>query len=365
MVRRPMSNRFRFNNALVTHLVLAKVGHPQRDEPLQTSKQALPVAEADQPMLAALLLKPFSNLTPHRFSHHAALAQHELNTCTAAIFENPDQLHPRACEIAKRLYAKSNHPNIKSGDLCIALVQGIESEQESVSAICILKSESIVPFLSTSDHDGDLRLHTEHGINPEKIDKGALILNRFPNKGYHVLTFDRGGTESRFWVRDFLGVTPINDSPFLTNQYADMAVAFVKQEEEERQRSGDADDSPPWDTAAAAREALSYFESQEKFNLQEFEEKVLRSPEKAAKFAVHRAKVEEELGQRFDPSFDISKKDLNKARKHLGSVMKLDTGVEIHVKPAFAKAAEAHIEQGFDEEKGMKFVKVFFNRNLA
>ncbi len=359
-----MSTRFRFTNALVTHLVLAKVGHPQRDEPLQTSKQAFPVAGEDQETLAALLLKPFSNLTPHRFSHHTALAQHEMNACSAAIFADPEQLHPKGCEIAKRLYAKSNHPNIKSGDLCIALVEGIQSEQETVNAICILKSESIVPFLSISDRDGDLHLHTEHGINPEKIDKGALVLNRLPNKGYHVLTFDRGGAESRFWVRDFLGVTPITDSPFLTNQYADMAVAFVKQEEQERQR-GDADDSPPWDTAAAARDALAYFENQEKFNLQEFEEKILRSPEKAAKFAVHRAKVEDELGQRFDSSFDISKKDLNKARKHLGSVMKLDTGVEIHVKPAFAKAAEALIEQGFDEEKGMKFVKVFFNRNLA
>ncbi|MCF7674403.1 MAG: nucleoid-associated protein [Akkermansiaceae bacterium] len=361
-----MSSRLRFSNAVVTQLVLAKVGHPQREEPLQMSKQAFVVAEADQEMLASLLLKPFKNLGAYRFSHHASLAQHELNTCSAALFETPAQLHATGSEIASRLYSKSNHPNIKSGDLCIALVEGIATEQETLSAICILKSESVVPFLSISDHDGDLHLHTEEGINPEKIDKGALILNRLPQKGYHVLTFDRTGSDSRFWVRDFLGVTPITDSPFLTNQYSDMAVAFVKQEEKaRRQEQPEGDEAPPWDTAGAARDAMAYFESQEKFNLQEFEEKVLRTPEAAAKFAVHRAKVEDDLGQRFDSSFDISKKDLNKARKQLGSVMKLDTGVEIHLKPAFAKAAESLIEQGFDEERGMKYVKVFFNRNLA
>lgn len=361
-----MSVRFRFTTAVIPQLVLAKVGHPQRDEPLQTSKQAFAVAETDQEMLASLLLKPFKNLAAYRFTHHVSLAQHELNACAAAIFDDPGLLHPKGCEIAGRLYAKSNHPNIKSGDLCIALVEGVATEQETFSAICILKSESVVPFLSISDKDGDLHLHTEQGINPEKIDKGALILNRLPNKGYQVLTFDRSGSDSRFWVRDFLGVTPITDSPFLTNQYADMAVAFVKEEEKTRRREqSEGDDSPPWDTAAAARNAMAYFENQEKFNLQEFEEKVLRTPDAAAKFAAHRAKVEEELGQRFDPSFEISKKDLGKARKHLGSVMKLDTGVEIHVKPAFAKAAESMIEQGFDEARGMKYVKVFFNRNLA
>jgi hypothetical protein len=39
--------------------------------------------------------------------------------------------------------------------------------------------------------------------------------------------------------------------------------------------------------------------------------------------------------------------------------------VEIHIKPVFAKTAEEHLEQGFDEKKGMRFIKVFYNRNLA
>jgi hypothetical protein len=360
-----MPAKIRFTSAAATRLVLAKVGHPQRDEPLQTSKQVFPVAEADQAALTALFLKPFKSLSGYRFHHHSSLDQHELNSCAKAIFTSPDGLLEKGCDIAKRLYTKSNHPNIKSGDLCISFVNDIEVDGELTQGLCILKSESVVPFLSISTKDGDLQLHTEEGINPEKIDKGCLILNHHPHKGYHVLTFDRSGSDSRFWVRDFLGVVPVTDSPFLTHKFTDMAVAFATQEEKVKKEKGANDDTPPWETCTAAKEALAYFEEKEQFSLQEFEEQVLRTPEAVAKFAEHRSKVEEEQGQRFEDSFEISKKDVSKAKKRIGTVVKLDTGVEIHVKPSFVSQPEPVLERGFDEAKGMKFIKVFFNEDVS
>lgn len=369
-----MSAKIRFTSAAVTRLVLAKVGHPQRDEPLQTSKQVFEVAEEDQSALTALFLKAFKNLAGYRFHHHSSLDQHEMNACSKAIFESPEGLLEKGCDIAKRLYSKSNHPNIKSGDLCIAFVEGIEVNGELVNGLCILKSESVVPFLSISTKDGDLHLHTEQGINPEKIDKGCLILNFHPHKGYHVLTFDRSGSDSRFWVRDFLGVVAVTDSPFLTNKFTNMAVAFAKEEEKAKkqlkkeqkseEQEAPEDDTPPWETASAAKDAITYFEEKEQFSLQEFEEQVLRTPEAVEKFRKHKEKVEEEQGQRFDDSFEISKKDVSKAKKKISTVVKLDTGVEIHVKPGFVDQPEEVLERGFDEEKGMKFIKVYFNGEM-
>ncbi len=178
-----MPIKLRFNSVAASGLVLAKVGHPQRDEPLQTSKEVFKIEEDDQMTLASIFVKPFKNLTAHRFSHHSSLDQHEMNTYAAAIFESEDGLLEKGCDIAKRLYSKSNHPNIKSGDLCISLIRDIEVDGEFIQGLCILKSESVVPFLSISTRDGDLELHTEQGINPEKIDKGCLILNRLAEKG--------------------------------------------------------------------------------------------------------------------------------------------------------------------------------------
>jgi hypothetical protein len=357
-----MSAKIRFTSAYATGLVLAKVGHPQRDEPLQTSKEVFRIQEDDQEALTAIFLKPFKNLTAHRFSHHASLDQHEMNAYSAAIFDAEDGLLEKGCEIAKRLYAKSNHPNIKSGDLCISLIKDIEINGETTSGLCILKSESVVPFLSISTRDGDLELHTEQGINPERIDKGCLVLNHLAQKGYYVLTFDRSGTDSRFWVRDFLGVVPVTDSPFLTNKFAGMAVSFL---EKERKSEPKGDDSPPWEDTSAVRDAIGYFEEKEHFSLQEFEEQVLKTPENKAKFAEHRAKVEEETGHKLEDTFEISKKDVSKAKKKIGSVMKLDTGVEVRLKPNVVSEPEKVLEHGYDETRKMKFIKVFFNEDLA
>lgn len=363
-----MSAKIRFTSAYATGLVLAKVGHPQRDEPLQTSKEVFKILEADQETLTAIFLKPFKNLTAHKFSHHASLDQHEMNAYSAAIFASEDGLLEKGCEIAKRLYAKSNHPNIKSGDLCISLIKDVEINGEMTSALCILKSESVVPFLSISTRDGDLELHTEQGINPERIDKGCLILNHLPQKGYYVLTFDRSGADSRFWVRDFLGVVPITDSPFLTNKFAGMAVSFLEKEKKDKKAEKSepkSDDAPPWEEASAVRDAISYFEEKEQFSLQEFEEQVLKTPEVKAKFAEHRAKIEEESGHKLEESFEISKKDVTKAKKKLKTVLKLDTGAEIRLKPDLAAKPGEILEHGFDEARKMKFIKIYFNEDTA
>lgn len=353
-----MPIKLRLNTATATQIVLAKVGHPQREEPLQTSKEVFDIAEDDQPVLTTLFLKPFKNLIGHRFVHHASLEKHEMQLCARKLFSDPGQLLPVGIEIAQRLYAKSTHPNIKSGDLCIVFIKEIHIEGELVNGLCILKSESVVPFLSIIAKDGDLHLATQQGIQPEKIDKGCLILDYQGAKGHYVLTFDRSGEDTKFWVREFLGVEAVPDSAFLTNAYAKMAVSFIEEHKPE-------DDTPPWDTCNAARDALAYFEEREQFDLQEFEQEVLKSPEAVAAFEDHRARVQEEQGQPLDTKFEISKKDVTKAKKRIGAVLKLDTGVEIHVKSTLSTEHDPVLERGFDESKGLKYVKVYYKEQIS
>lgn len=349
-----MALKIRFNKAEADGIVLAKVGNPQRDEPLQTSKEASKIADGDRSLLTALFLKPFRSLAGYRFHHHSDLQQNEIFSCAKAIFASKEELLERGCEIAKRLYAKSNHPKIKSGDLCITLINKVIVDGQATEALCLLKSESVEPFLSISNRDGDLQISTEKGINPEKIDKGCLILNHSEGSGYHVLTFDRSGGESRFWVREFLSVQPISDDSYLTGQYSEMAVDFMEGEsqgEEVAQRT------------AAKQRAVDYFDKREKFSLQEFEEEVLRKdPAMMAKFREEKKRIEEEKGQPLADEFGISKKDVNKARRKVGGLMRLDTGVELRLLPQFE---EGVLEKGFDEERGMAFVKVFYNSDLA
>ncbi len=358
--------KLNFEGARIAGLVLAKVGNPSREESLQTSKHVFRVDEPDQATLSSIFLKPFRSLAGQRFHHHTSLEKHEMNSLTSAIFGNVDSLLENGAGIAARLHSKSVHPNIKSGDLCVSLIEGILVEGEEKRALCILKSESVTPFLSISARDGDLQLSTEHGINPEKIDKGCLILDHMPHKGYYVLTFDRAGSESRFWVRDFLAVQPIPDAAMLSKRVAEMAVAAVTSTAPESEPQSAADeDTPPWNTNVAAREALSFFDGRKTFSLQEFEEQALRTPEARRAFAEERRRIEEEEGVRITDEFDISKRDVSKAKKLMKSVMRLDTGVEIRLRPKVVDKPDAVLEKGFDEQRGMKYIKVFYQKDLA
>jgi hypothetical protein len=352
-----MSIKLRFPSAVVTRLFLAKVGNPVRDEPLQMSKQAFDVNEEEREVLTPLFLKPFRNLMAHRFQHHSSLGKHEMNQLAGAVFAAPGRLLEHGTDIARRLYSKSNHPNIKSGDLCLSLIDDIEIEGHVTQALCILKSETVMPFLSISAEDGDLKLHTAEGINPEKIDKGCLIINHWPEQGYYVLTFDRSGGESRFWVRDFLGLQAVPDSAFLTSTYAELAMAAVRQEQEAS--------APPEINGRAAGEVVAYFDEHENFDLQEFEERVLKTPEAVAHFAGERQKLEEERGQPLQTHFEISPKDVKKVKKQAEAVVKLDTGFEIRVPPEVMSNAGWLMERGTDDAKGMKFLKIYYNEDVS
>ncbi len=355
--------RLEFEDARIAGLVLAKVGNPSRDEPLQTSKQVFEVDADDQGLLSGIFTRPFRSLQGQRFQHHSALEKHEMNQVAKTVFAEPGSLLENGQAIATRLYSKSNHPNIKSGDLCVAMIEGIKWDGVTKRALCILKSESVTPFLSIATKDGDLELHTEQGIHPEKIDKGCLILEHFEEKGFYVLTFDRAGNESRFWVRDFLGVVPIADDNLFSKRVAEMAVAAVATEPRSEAEGGD--DSPPWESNKAANEALSYFDGKKKFSLQEFEEQALRTPEAKAKFAEQRRKLEEDEGVKLDEEFSISKREVSKARKLMKSVMKLDTGVEVRLKPKVAAEPDGVIEHGHDSERDMRFVKIYYRKDYV
>ncbi|MCH1509345.1 MAG: hypothetical protein L7T84_09095, partial [Akkermansiaceae bacterium] len=87
-----MTLKLNFENVEISGLVLAKVGNPSRDEPLQTSKQLFQVGEDDQTLLTPIFLRPFRNLVGQRFTHHSSLEKNEVNASAAAIFEDSSKL---------------------------------------------------------------------------------------------------------------------------------------------------------------------------------------------------------------------------------------------------------------------------------
>jgi hypothetical protein len=355
-----MSLKWRLQTSSVTQLVLAKTGHAQRGEPLQLSRCAHAIAEHEQTRLTELFIKPFRQLPLQCFTHHRSLASNEVYAAATALFEKRMDLHACAGELAARLHAKSTHPNIKPGDLCVAHLTEIQVEESLVQGLLILKSETRTPFLTITDRDGDLELATIDGIYPEKIDKGCLIMDWAGPSGLRVLSFDRGG-EARFWVRDFLGLEPLPDSDFLTEAYTKAALDFVAS----RAEGGKDPQSANIKRAEAQRDALAFFSQREQFDLKDFEREVLREPDQVEAFGAHLQQQQREQGFALAPAFEISKKQADKALRKVHAVLRLDTGVEIHVRPGRAESEMPPLERGFDPSKGMHFVKVWYHRELG
>ncbi|MEM9280955.1 MAG: nucleoid-associated protein [Verrucomicrobiota bacterium] len=334
---------------------LAKVGNPMRNEPLRTSQSLCRFQDDEAELLTHCFLKCFKSLELHQLFHHTALEKNELFEYASAIFDDNDQLLEAGANVARHLHAKSNHPNIKSGDLCVALINDVVVSGESVQAISIVKSESKVPFLQISERGGDLILTTEQGIYPEKIDKGCLILNHGKADGYSVYLFDKGGGSTQFWIRGFVGAQPVTNDDYLTKRYAELCVSFAE---------GGLDDAIQEDRMAVASRAIGYLNDTEEFDLEEFEMTALGEPDRIEKFKAYKENYEEEHGQPLQEKFSVSKKEAEKAGNRLKSKMKLDVGVTMQFSSGFIHEAHRFMERGFDEEKRMEYVKVYFNTEV-
>jgi len=354
-----MSLTVRFNKAELATLSLARVGNPLRSEPLQTSRHLCRFEPEDAGLLTHCFLKPFRSLDLHQLAHHSSLARNELYGCAGAIFENEDNLLEQGVRIAKHLYAKSHHPNIKSGDLCVALIRNIGlGGRDDVRALSIIKSESKEAFLQISEHEGDLVLSTQQGIYPDKIDKGCLIIDHSQEDGYWVYLFDKSGGNTHFWNRDFVGAQPVKSPDYLTRRYGELCVAFAEK--------GLPEELGQEDRAEVARTAITYLNESEKFDEKEFKKATFSDePELVQKFDEFKADYEKQRGgQKIDTSFPVSKEAAAKVKRRMKSRLRLDVGADITFSSAFLHGAGELLERGHDEQRDMDYVKIYYYREL-
>lgn len=344
-----------FVDAQLSAMSLAKLGDPAHGESLQTSRTLCRFHGEEAELLTHCFLKSFRSLELHQLHHHTQLAKNELYSAAVTIFDDNDSLLEQGAMIARHLHANSRHPNIKPGDLCVALIDGISLGGQTVQALSIIKSESRVPFLQISEREGDLVLTTEQGIYPDKIDKGCLIINHDVENGFAVYLFDKSSSGAQFWVRDFAGARPVTNEDFLTRRYAELCSEFAKR--------GLPEGTPAEDRMELAGRATQFLQETEQFDREEFHEKALATPERIAQFDAFKVDYEEEQGgEPLPDQFSISPKEAKKAVDRLKSSMRLDVGVELKFSRGFLYQAKHFLERGHDEEKQMEYIKIYYRK---
>lgn len=341
---------FDLSNCELAHLAAHRVGNKYRAEKNFVSKALVDVEPALEELLHYFFLKPFKKNTEwHHFSHPSSLELNEIYTYVTQIFNDPTTLLEQSGHILYHLYAQSEHPNIKSGELYVAYFNDILLEDELVSAVGIFKSERKSTFLKVNDQEDRLELNTQSGIQLDKLDKGCLILNTQASEGYIVMSVDQNDYDAQYWPLHFLQIEPWQNDHFHTSQFIQMVNHFS--EEVIAPKTG------KQDQVQFLADSLDYFAQHEFIDSNHFTETVLPSEGLQQDFQAYQS----DFGFQETQPFPISQPALSKQKRKMKDAIKLDNNIQIKLDFSNPDASRQFLEKGYDEERGMFFYKVYFN----
>lgn len=297
-----------------------------------------------------LINKSFKSEELYNFYFQPNLELNPMYNFVSSIFDKKENFIEQSQHIAKFLYDKSTHPQIKSGELCIGYFENCRINTEIVDCIGIFKSENKDTILKVNSIDDGFDLMDITGINTNKLDKGCLIFNSKKEDGFLISVVDNTNrnTEAQYWKDEFLGIKIVNNEFHQTNEFLVMAKQFLT-----KQISEDIELTKA-DQIGLLNKSVDYFKKHESFDKNEFEDEVFADKNVIDSFR----KFDQNYCRENDISpienFDISVQAVKKQARVFKSVLKLDKNFHIYI-----HGDRELIEQGIDSE-GRKFYKIYY-----
>lgn len=298
-------------------------------------------------LLQDIVEKAFDTKNRKHFTYIDSLELNPIYNFVTKLFADPDQIIKQSNNIATYLYDQSIHPNIKCGDF-YTLYGECEVDGKIFGCVALLKSERKEPFLTTENNGQVISVHTVYGTGIKNIDKGCLILNAEKEDGFIVYTVDRtnNGADAHYWTDSFLHVVNCNDDYHNTLQLNDMCTGFLRQMQKNESAQ---------DCAKVAKIMASLLSSGESMTAEQLEGAIAPTEELKQQFADYKQQYEELHGAlpgAFTPVSSAIK------RKPVNRMNSFKAGSDFEIKILNPKA---EIVSGYDEERGMKYYKLFFN----
>lgn len=336
-----------FDSTTISESVyLHQVGNKSNDEPLVLSSNPLELTDNIKKDLKQYFLSHFKPMEYFCFEHDASLSLNEVYSYVSAIFENQGNLAQQSKYLAQSLYRKGVHPNIKGGEFYVVYFKNCLLDGEMTDAVGLFKSENKDSFLKVQRNGDRFEILQEMGVNINKLDKGCLIFNTNKEDGYVVSVVDNSNRgEAKYWVEDFLQVKRKNDSYTQTQNAMTMCKSFISQ------LPSDIDKA---DKAAMMNRVVEGLK-QESVSIDSVASKAF-GPELSAGFNSFRNEYQETHDVRFDESFQGKPESIKRRAVGTITTIKLDKNFDVNI-----HGGEQYIERGYDEDRGMKYYKLFFN----
>lgn len=288
----------------------------------------------------------------YQFHYFPDLALNPVYTIIKSMFERTDigNFINLSKNLGRYLYDKSNHPQIKAGELGVFYLENCTVDDEIVDCIGIFKSENKQKILKVEDKQTGYDLADIEGLSIHKLDKGCLIFNLHKEQGYLIAIVDNTNrrAEAKYWTEDFLSIRPINNDYHQTTHIMESAKQFIAQ-------TIDADDeASKSEKIGLLNRSVDYFKNNQQFDLQQFEQEVFAQDDLIQKYQDFSQNYAQENQLEPVRNFDISPKAVKKQEKYFKSVVKLDKNFHIYI-----HGGKDMIEKGRDED-GRKFYKIYY-----
>lgn len=338
---------FSFIGTQIQNIILHLVGNKIADGELKLSNEELSLNESLSELLTHYFVSAFKSNAMYEFKHDSDLYMNEIFSYVKDIFEDKEKLLEKSQFIAKHLYNKSTHPKIKKGELYVVYFTHCTIDEEEVDAIGIFKSENKDTFLKVYPKGKGFEIEKDSGININRLDKGCLIFNKQKESGYVVSVIDNTniGGDAKYWVEAFLQVRRKNDAYNQTQNAMAMCKTFISQ--------------LPGDVAKSERAAMMNRVvdglKQETVNIDSIADRAF-GPELSVGFNSFRNEYQETHEVSFDESFQGKPEAIKRRATGSMTTIKLDKNFDVNI-----HGGEQFIERGYDDEKGMRYYKLYFN----
>lgn len=341
--------------AEITKCILHKVANKHNSGHNVFSEDLIRFDQESYDLMLSFLLKPFASLTQsYRFTHHANVKLNELNNYTSEVFADESLFIEHSKNMVNHLYEQSNSSQIKTGDVIVVFIEGIEYKDVLTEAVGIFKIENKVDFFqSYLDDNQSFDVVVQQGISTKKIDKGCLILNTSDTEGTVVLSVDNNNYDAQYWIKNFLSVKFADDYNSHTQNYLELCKEFseeVIKPEFGKQEQGN-----------FLANTVDYFKENESVDYHQFKDEIFEEDKHKSMFDDYKKHFETLNDVLVRNNFDVSDVVLKKEKNKLKTEIKLDTNISIKLDVDAPDAASEYLERGYDEERKMKFYKVYFN----
>jgi len=305
-----------------------------------------------QEAILKFFFSPFKEPDYFRFDHIEDDSNRMYSLVTRA-FEEPELLHELSTEMAGLLYNNSAHPNIKDGDLIVAHIDDVLIDDEMLSAIALVKSETKHPFLKVNKNAGVLELRLDRGMPINMLDKACIVFNTTGSEGYKCCVIDKtkSGEEAVFWKSHFLDVTRQFNDYQKTKVYIQATKDFIDE------RLKPMYDVEKQDEAQLLDLSKSFFNSHESFEEESYLDSLFGEQNDIKdEFRTYKGDYESEKGAPLFDNFKVSQAAVKNQSRVFRSVIKLDKNFHVYV-----HGNRDMIEKGVDPS-GRKFYKLYFDQ---